>query len=157
MVKKVAVLPFRNISPRKEAGKIITNLFTQELFKSGAFNVVETGNTRDFFVRQRIRKTGEIDLDTIQMMGVQLGLDAVFLGIVEEYYQQEGGKNGISPQVALSVRMINTKTGKIMWKCFHKKNGDDYIFILDWGRISTCTVLAEKVIHEMILTIKDKG
>ena len=49
-VKKVAVLPFKNISDRREAGKIISNIFIQELFNSAMYSVEDMGNIRDFFV-----------------------------------------------------------------------------------------------------------
>lgn len=153
-IKTVAVLPFKNISNWRGAGKIISSMFVQELFNSGIYSVVDMGNIRDFFVRQRVRIKGEIDLDTISMLGSQLGIDAVFLGIVEEYYQDIGGKGGTSPQLAFSVRMLNTKNGSILWKCYHSRTGDDYNIILDWGKVRTINLLAKKVIREMIATMR---
>lgn len=153
-VKKVAVLPFKNITDHREAGKIITNMFVQKLFNSNIYSVEEMGNIRDFFVRQRIREKGEVDLDTISMLGAQLGTDAVILGTVEEYYQKGGGRGETSPKVGLSVRMLSIKTGAILWKCHHQRSGDDYIIVLDWGKVRTANLLALKVIGEIISTLR---
>ena len=152
-VKKVAVMPFRNITSRREAGKIITNLFVHELVINGAYQVEEMGNIWEFFIRQRIRKKGEVDLITIKMLGSQLGVDAVIFGVVEEYYQEEGRRGEISPQVGLSIRMVEVTNGKILWKCRHQRSGDEYIIVLDLGKVSTVTQLAQKVIREMLATL----
>ncbi len=153
-VRKVAVLPFRNISSRREAGKIITNLFIEELFNSGLYQIEDMGNISEFFIRQRIRKKGELDLDTIKMLGVQFHLDAVILGVVEEYYQMEGGRREVCPQVGLSARMIDVKDGRILWKSHHRASGDDHIIVFNWGRVRTATLLARKVIREMIVALE---
>lgn len=155
-IKKVAILPFKNITVRRNAGRIITNLFATELFNSGLCQIVEIGNIREFFIQQRIRKKAEVDLDTIKILGIQFGLDAVILGVVEEYYQEGGGMRETNPRVSLSAQILDTKTGKILWKCHHRKTGDDYIILLDWGKVRTVTLLAQKVIQEMIATIKGK-
>lgn len=152
-IKRVAVLPFNNLTDRKEAGKIISNIFIQKLFNSGIYYVEEMGNVRQFFIRQRIRKKGELDLDVINMLGKQLGLDAVFLGVVEKYYQESDSGDAGVPEIAISARMLNVKNGRILWKCYHHKRGDDYIFILNLGKVRTISNLAEKVIEEMIETI----
>ncbi len=156
-IKKVAVLPFRNITDRMEAGKIMTNVFVQELFNSKIYSVEEMGNIREFFIRQRIREKGEIDRDIISMMGEQLGLDAVFLGTVEEYYQEAKGGGESTPKVGLSVRMLSAKNGMILWKCYHHRKGDDYIIVLDLGKVRTVNLLAKKVTREMIATIRKHG
>src|SRR3990170_2759786 len=59
-LKKVAVLPFNNISGRKDAAKIVTNTYLTELFKSGRFRVEETGNVLQFMMQERIDVVGEI-------------------------------------------------------------------------------------------------
>ena len=152
-IRKVAVLNFRNITDRRKAGKIITNLFVQELFNSNLYGVEEIGNVREFLVRHRIRESGEIDVGTLEMMGAQLGVDALVMGTVEEYYQDAGTREGMSPRFSLSVRMIDTRTGKILWKCRGRRSGDDSIILLDWGKVRTVISLAQKVIREMIATL----
>ena len=157
LIKKVAVLPFKNITNRSEAGKVITNIFIHELFNRNIYNIEEMGIIRNFFVRQRIRTKGEIDLDTVSMLGGQLGIDAVFLGVVEEYYQEAAGKGVISPKIGLSVRMLSAKDGAILWKCYHHREGDDYIIILNLGKVRSIDLLAQKMIREMIDTIQKHG
>ncbi len=152
--KKVAVLPFRNITNQRGAGKIITKLFVMELVKSKLFQVEEMGNIREFFIRQRIRERGEIDLDTLKMLGRQLNAERVIMGVVIEYSKQVPGVKEATLIVSLSARMLDPETGEVIWKCQHERRGDDYLVALDWGKVRTANLLAKKVIEEMIDTMK---
>ena len=153
-LQKVAVLPFRNVTDQRGAGKIITNLFVMELAASNHFQVEEMGNIREFFVRQRIRERGELGLDTLKMMGRQIKVEGIIMGMVHEYSRQIPGANESVPMVALSARMLDPETGEIIWKCRHERKGDDYLIALDWGRVRTANLLAQKVIKEMIATMR---
>ena len=153
-MQKVAILPFRNITNQRGAGKIITNLFVMELVASKLYQVEEMGNIREFFIRQRIRERGELDLDTLKMLGRQLKAERVIMGMVHEYSRQVPGMSESSPTVSLSARMLDPETGEIIWKCQHERKGDDYIVALDWGKVRTTNLLAKKIIQEMIYTME---
>ena len=151
-VRRVAILPFRNISGRKKASQVITSIFVNEIFKSGLFIIESEGNIRDFFIYNRIRIKGELDKEKLRMLHDRMGVDAVFMGMVEEY--TPGSREKRIPRVALSVRMVSTRTARILWTSRHEASGDDYIVILDIGKIRSITRLVEKVIQEMLETME---
>ena len=59
--KRVAVLPFNNISGKRDAGEIVTNIFLTELFKSGKFSVEEPGNIMQFMIQEKVTTIGEMN------------------------------------------------------------------------------------------------
>lgn len=151
-VKKVAILPFYNISGYRDAGKIVANVFVTEIFKSGRFRVEESGNIAQFMIQERMDTIGEIEIERLTILGKRLGVDAVMTGTVEEF--AEGGSAYSAPIVSITARMIESNTGKLIWSGQNKRRGDDYIIVLDLGEVRSLTTLTQKVVREMIDTIK---
>lgn len=150
--KKVAILPFYNISGYRDAGKVVANIFVTEMFKTDRFNVEETGNIVQFMIQERMDTIGEIEIERLKILGKRLGVDAVMTGTVEEF-AEAGGAYSV-PTVAITARMIDSNTGKLIWSGQNKRKGDDYIIVLDLGEVRSLTALTQKVVREMIDTIK---
>lgn len=153
MVKKVAILPFGSLSGKTAASETVTSIFITEMFNLGKFQVEEPGNILDFMIREGMSTLGEIDLESLKMISEHLGLDAVIVGTVEEY---DDGRTRVPPVpvVSITARMIEPKTGKIIWSAKNRRSGGDYLIAFDFGRVSSVTDLTEKVIDEMIRGIK---
>ena len=146
---RVAVLPFYNISGVKDADKIVYNIYVTELFKSGRFNIEEPGNVRQFLIQERAVTVGEMEIERLQILGKRLKVDAVITGTVEEFDEGRGG----APVVSLSMRMVESGTGRILWYSNNKRRGDEYIIVFDIGNVRSAAGVAQKVIKEMIGTI----
>lgn len=152
-IKKIAVLPFYNMSRQKDAGKIVANVFVTEMFKSGRFRVEEPGNVVQFMIQERMDTIGEIEIERLKILGKRLSVDAVVVGTVEEFDDGRGGAYP-SPTVSITARMIDSSSGQVIWSAQNKKKGDDYIIIFDFGEIRSVTTLTQKVVKELIDTIK---
>lgn len=150
-MKKVAVLPFYNITGQKDAGKIVSNIFVSEMFKSGRFHVEEPGNIAQFMIQERMETIGEIEMERLKILGKRLGVDEVLTGTVEEF--DDGRSSGV-PMISITARIIDSNSGRLVWSQQNKKRGDDYIIVLDLGEVRSVATLAQKVIKEMIETIK---
>jgi TolB-like protein len=147
--KKIAVLPFDNLSGKKEAGRIITEIYVSELFKTRRYTVEEPGNIRQFLVQERIDTIGKIEIERLKMLGRRLKVDAVLVGTVEEYDEGQRG----TPVVAITARMVEASRGRIVWLSQHKRRGTDYIVAFEFGIVRSATKLAKKVVEEMVDTI----
>ncbi len=145
-LKKIAVLPFNNISGRKDAGKMVADIYVAELFRSGKYRVEEPGNIKQFLIQEHITTIGEMEIERLKVLGRRLKVDAVVAGTVEEF---DDGKGGV-PVVSISARMVDSRTGRILWYERIKRRGDDYIVIFDIGLVSSATALAKKIAKEMI-------
>jgi len=75
------------------------------------------------------------------------------VGTVEEFDDGRGGAYP-SPIVSITARMIDSNSGQLIWSAQNKKKGDDYIIIFDFGEIRSVTTLTQKVVKELIDTIK---
>jgi TolB-like protein len=151
VVKKVAVLPFSNISDTKNAGKIVADVYVTELFKSDRFLVLEPGNVRQFMIQERVGTIGEMELDRLKVLGRRLRVDFIVVGTVDEF---DPGRRGGAPVVSVTARMVETSSGRIVWSAQNKRRGDDYTIVFDLGEVRTITVLTQKVVKEMVDTIK---
>lgn len=153
VVKKVAVLSFYNDTKITEASKIVTGAFIANLIKTRKFKVEFSGNVKSFLVSERIIVRTGIDLDTIKLAGKKLGVDAVIIGCIEEFIGTEKNKKSVVPVVSISSRMVDVRTGKILWMAHHRRTGDDYIKVLDFGKVRSVGELTRKMVLEMIETI----
>ncbi|MCK4738551.1 MAG: hypothetical protein KAT46_01255 [Deltaproteobacteria bacterium] len=160
VVKKVAVLPFFNVSGRVSAGSMVADIYVSELFNSGKFSVEEPGNIRQFYIQERVGMVGQLGLEDLQVLGKRLRVDGVITGTVEEFSEgiefattRSRTKRSSTPVVSISARMIESQTGRTVWASHNKKRGDDYTLIFDIGEVKMATSLASKVIKEMIETI----
>ena len=152
-VKKVAIFSFHNNTMIAEASKIVTGAFVASLVKTKKFKVEFPGNIKSFLVNERIIVRTGVDLDTIKRMGRRLGVDAVIMGRIEEFVGMEEKKRGVIPVVSISSRMVDVRTGKILWMAQHRRTGDDYIKVLDFGKVRSVGELTKKVVLEMIKTM----
>jgi TolB-like protein len=136
-----------------EANKIVTGSFVASLVKMRKFKVEFSGNIKNFLVSERIIVRTGVDLNTIKLMGRRLGVDAVIMGRIEEFVGMEEKKRGVIPVVSISARMVDVRTGKILWMAQHRRTGDDYIKVLDFGKVRSVGELTKKVVLEMIETM----
>jgi hypothetical protein len=156
-VKKVAIFSFHNNTMIAEASKIVTGAFVASLVKMRKFNVEFPGNIRSFLVNKRIIVRTGIDLNTIKLMGKRLGVDAVIMVRIEEFVGMEEKIRGVIPVVSISARLVDVRSGKILWMAQHRRTGDDYIKVLDFGKVRSVGELTQKVVLEMIETMPQFG
>ena len=149
-IRKVAVFPFYNNTEVSEASRIVTGAFIANLVEQGKFKVEFPGSVRRFLVSERIIVRTGIDLDTINLMGKRLGVDAVVLGRVEEYVGSSEEKKNVIPLVSISSRLVDIRTGEILFMAQHRRTGEDYRLFLDFGEIRSAGALAKRVVAEII-------
>lgn len=151
--KRVAVLPFENGTDRRGAALIVDDLMVVGLFQAGRYAVADAGEVHRALQALGLAPYGGIDLDSLRRIGDKAGVDAVILGRVEEY--NEGLRPGAStsPSIALDARMLETKTGQILWMGYHAARGEDSQVVLEFGKIKSMVPLAMKVIGELAGTM----
>ena len=118
-IKKVAVLPFNNLSDDRYAGERIRNTLIIDLMSRGVFDVVEQGEVSKVLAVV-FRETGfeegkavPVDKETLKLIGEKLSIQAVILGSVDEY---SGGGFGGGGVVSIAMRMLDTSSGTILWQ-----------------------------------------
>lgn len=148
-IRKVGVLPFINNSPRQGAGEIVTSIFMAVIFKSGIFQVEEKGNIERFLANHKIKSFKKISKKEFKKMGEWLNIDAVFMGTVEEFAGGDQGRLS-TPVLSIRAKLIDLRTGKVLWMMRHSKRGDDYVKIFELGRVRSVSTLTKRVLTEAI-------
>ncbi|WP_027722070.1 GNA1162 family protein [Maridesulfovibrio zosterae] len=139
----VAVLPLVNLTTTPNAGRIVSELLSTELYSSTKFKLMESTD-----MLKRVRGD-EDDLDFVmddvvaQKMGNKLGVDTVIYGSVSEYQYKRGVNQ--SPTVGINLRMIDVSSGKVLWASSSSQSGGCF-----FGCTESLNSVAQDVLSKMV-------
>ncbi|MBI5442705.1 MAG: hypothetical protein HY900_16015 [Deltaproteobacteria bacterium] len=148
---KIAVLPFDNLSEAKGAGKTMENILLVELLKHSPFRALDPGEVAEALSQERIRLATAIPKENLRNLGQKLGVPLVVVGIVYEYGLDTAGSGGAAklPIVAVTVRVLETATGEIVWASNVVRRGNDRETLFGVGREDSLLRLAEQTGREI--------
>lgn len=150
---RIALLPLENLSGAEGAGQRVTDLVLVELLKLGRYDVVEPGEVESALLEYRIRSTNRLSLAEADSIGQKLNCQYLFLGSVLEYDLVQIGATQI-PVVALAARILEAKTGRIIWASYHSRRGNDSETIFGLGRVPTLEQLSRAVVEDVMRTLR---
>lgn len=120
-VRHAAVLPLVNLTTTPNAGRMVSDLLSTELYASTKFDLMESTE-----MLKRV-KGEEDDLEFVmedvvaQKMGNKLGVDTVIYGSVSEYQYKRGVNQ--SPTVGINLKMIDVSSGNVLWASSSSQSG----------------------------------
>ena len=117
---KIALLPFK--CAVDIAGQSIPDIVATEIFKTSKYELIERGQIESVLKEQEFRLQGVIDEAAAVALGRVLGVQGVVIGTISEYGLQRRGISAV-PAVGMSIRMIDTTTGKLVWSVSHSLVG----------------------------------
>ncbi|MDA8091274.1 MAG: hypothetical protein M0Z61_13790 [Nitrospiraceae bacterium] len=146
---KVLVIPFYNVSDRRNAGQIMQMHFTEQLLRHPEnFEVLEPGLIRHEFLNIRIIQWDGISIENAKLLFALLDADLIVTGKVLEY------RDTGDPLVAVNVIAIERKSRQIVWSSTEYSSGSDDVYFFDTGKISTAHTIASEmarwVVEDMI-------
>jgi polysaccharide biosynthesis protein PelC len=122
LYKEVAVLPLENLTSERFAAERVRELLVVELSAQGLFGVVEPGEVNRVLRLHSIDTPSVLGPDAIKQLGTELKAQALLTGSVIEYREQRTGTLN-SPEVALSLRMIDVESGLVVWSVTDARTG----------------------------------
>lgn len=132
----VAVLPFQAATDL--IGSSVSDMFVTELLRMHRYQLIERGQLSGVLGEAEVALSG-LTSGQAARLGQMAGADAVIIGSVSEYENiAERGRS--LPVVGVSVRMIDSTSGRILWSVDHAERG---------ARGSTLAEHARAVVHEM--------
>jgi len=139
---RVAVLPFVNLTDRKNAGKIVALHFVDQLTRAGNIAIVEPGLVREQLLKYRIIMQSGPSIANVEIISSEssLGADLVFSGIVFDFQDVAG-----TPKVDFSVKIIHARSKSLVWASRSYNDGNERVFFYDFGRVYT----AHRLVSEM--------
>lgn len=128
-IKSVAVIPFENLTKFPDAGEIVAELFTTELYQSTHFKILDRNQAKRIMREKKITPPQVIDRRFAQKIGKVLEVDGVFIGSVSEYWYRLETKRrrpaGEEPAVGVNARLIDVASGDVVWASSHSRSSHD--------------------------------
>ncbi|MEQ8395813.1 GNA1162 family protein [Thalassobaculum sp.] len=122
---RVAVVPFENLTNHPNAGLIIAQIISTEFYERGLFQLQEETKTRKLLAELKIDPSHLTDVAAAQQAASLLEVDALVIGSVSEFGYQHGLRE--EPVVGLNARLVDGKTGKVLWASSHSAAGGGYL------------------------------
>ena len=152
-IKKVVVLPFDNLTSDKFAGYKIREIVTTDILSRGFFDVIEQGEVKRVLKEEGKGSATTIDKEAAKRIGKRLGVQAFILGSVEEYGTSQGGGGRSFSHVAISIRMIDAVSSKILWQASYNKEGGGILNRLFGIGDKNISEISRELVNEMLDTL----
>jgi TolB-like protein len=144
----VAVLPFYNVSARRNAGDVVSRLFMRHLSAFGQLHVVDAGVTRQELLNARVIMDGGVSISDAETVASLVDADFVLAGRVLSYQDYEGPA-GLT-RVEFSAVLIDRKTRRMVFSSESDNTGSDGVVFFDRGRSRTAHVMATQMVRRTV-------
>ncbi len=148
-IRKIAILPFENYTRNKEISSTIREMVLAEVLSQNIFEVVDPSITDLVVFEEGLERSLKMDRGTIKRIGDRLGVQALLLGSVTYWEQVREGSYSY-PIIGLSLRLIDVKSGKIIWECKEIKSGYNLFARLFGFRSKSAIELAFDLVKDML-------
>lgn len=157
---RLAILPLENFSPSERASKKVSDIFLVEFLKMKNIYLIEPGNIEIALADERIRNTSIMPMKTVKVLADRLNADLIMIGSILEFeMQQSRGGTGTVPMLSLTLRILDARTGNIVWAANVNSRGDDKEKLFGIGKIHSLDKLVEttakEIVYEFSRFIKD--
>lgn len=143
--RSVAVVPFFNLSERRNAGEILGLLFVRHLSASDAFRVLDTGVVRRQLLEARIIMDGGLSINDAETVAALIEADFLLGGRVLRYEDHEG--SGRLPRVEFSTVLIDTRSRRVVWSSDSDNDGRDGVRFFERGTTRTAHAMATQMVR----------
>ena len=149
-IKKLAILPFHNLTQEIDAGVIMNHVIMTELIKNKNIKIAKYGDVHEALIKEHIYAPATVDQNTLKMLRDTLGVDGALLGTLIIYREDPG-----RIEIRFDASLLDTKNGKIVWKGEFHKCGDAYSpsHLIQASNSKTALSLAKKIAIELVETL----
>jgi len=156
LIRRVAVIPFKNLTNDRTAGQKVYDIFVTELLSMRLFDVIEYGEVARVMREKGIDPARGFSSDEIKLMGRSLDVQGIILGTVDVYKTMQAGGMLSYPVVHFSVRLIEVQSGMVVWSAAHAGDGLTISYrLFGLGGKGESEVVKE-VSREILRTLKPK-
>ncbi len=134
------VLPFENFSSDPAITKVVMKSVEEVLKDLKGETLLDHRAVRNFMIKYRVRHTSIPTSSVRYAIYNELGIQRVMVGSIVEYSDKG------FPSVGLMARLIETRTGRIIWAGFYSVYGGDGFKIFGLGSIKKTEKLVYKAV-----------
>jgi len=143
-ISKIAIMPFK--APTELLGGSVSDIFVTEMLRTHKYTVLERSRMAQVLNESELALAG-ISAAKATEVGAMMGADAVVLGTVDEYSKVKHGWHE-DAFVGMSARMIDCKSGQVIWSVDLARRADD--------KNTTLAEHTRTVAHEMVAALFQK-
>jgi TolB-like protein len=121
-IRRVAVLPFENLTQDRTASEKVQKIFLTELLSLEAFEVVEPGQVTKELRASRIESVEALGPGDLKRIGESLKAQGIFVGAVVDYAETRSGQTP-TPEVTIQLRLVETQSGVTVWSASRTRSG----------------------------------
>lgn len=128
-IQNVAVMPFANLARDQITAERVRDVFISRLLAAQAVYVLPVGEVARGIAKTEIQAPSSPTIEEVVKLGAFLKVDAVITGVVREYGETRSGTSTANI-ISMSIQLIETGTGKIVWSGSSTKGGIGF-----WNRL----------------------
>jgi len=148
-IQTIAVLPFSNLTRDNLAADRVRDVFIYKLLSTGAVYVLPAGEVARGVTAVEIQNAFSPSPEEVVKLGSIIKCQAVITGVVKEYGEVRSGTTADNV-ISLSLQMMETQTGKVVWTASTTKGG-----ITTWDRLfggggQAMNDVTEKAVNDLV-------
>jgi TolB-like protein len=143
----IAVVPFLNLGPRRNAGEILSLLCMRHLSVMPQFRVLDAGVVRQQLLDARIIMTAGLSVTDADTLAALVDADYVLGGRVLRYEDHEG--TSVRTHVEFSAVLIDPKTRRVVWSSDSDNDGNEGLRFFDRGASRTAHAMATQMVQRI--------
>jgi len=148
-IKTAAVMPFASLTRDPVIAERVRDVLINKLLSTGAVYVLPTGEVARGVARAEIQNPNAPSGEEAIKLGGIIKVQAIVTGVVREYGEVRSGTTSANI-ISLSLQMIETQTGKIVWTASSTKGGISLWDRLFGGGGQPMNVITEKAVDDLI-------
>ena len=145
----MAMLPLENLSGRAENGDRYSQLVWTVLGRTDRFQLTDPGEVQAALGELRIRSSGSIARDQVVRAAERLGTRWLVTGTLLEAGTIRT-PDGDCPSFGLTLRVLDGRTGNVVWSDLATRTCQDRETIFGWGREENLERLADATTRELV-------
>jgi hypothetical protein len=148
-VKTVAVMPFMSLAKDPIVAERVRDVFINRLLATGAVYVVPVGEVARGVARAELQNPSAPSPEEAVKLGGIIKVQTVITGTVREYGEVRSGTS-LGNIISVSLQMIETQTGKVVWTDSSTRGGISIWDRLFGGGGKPMNKVTEKAINDLI-------
>jgi len=148
-IHTVAVMPFVNLSRDIAPAERVRDVFVTALLATGGVYVIPTGELNRGITRMGIAVPSAPSTEEAVKLGSFIKADALLTGTLKEYGEVRSG-SATANVISLSMQMIETQTGRIVWSASTTQGGIGITDRLFGGGGEAMNPITEKAVDDLI-------
>jgi hypothetical protein len=128
-IRTVAVMPFSNLARDQVVAERVRDVFINRLLSTEAVYVLPVGEVARGIARVEIQNATAPTPEEVVKLGGLVKAEAVITGVVREYGEVRSG-TATANVISMSIQLIETGTGRIVWSASSTKGGISF-----WDRL----------------------